>query len=229
MKRYTFLLVLLAVFVTDTIARAQAPTAPPAGQRQGGGQRQGPPQQAGQRQGAPQQGVQPLEILTPGAELATRRVRIIEDGTVTTVPTAWWTNTALVNRLGLTDVQKTRIESAFESHRQNLLSNKQLLEKEEAQLAKLLDGESVDRGAVFTQINRVIQARGEMERTNATMTLEMREQLTRAQWTQLQVTQPGLRVYVPNEGAIGTYQLRFRTNQAAPGAPGLRGGNNGQQ
>jgi Spy/CpxP family protein refolding chaperone len=69
-------------------------------------------------------------------------------------------------------------------------------QEQEAQLSKLLDADSIDRGAVFTQINRVIQARGEMERVNATMTLEMREQLTRGQWTQLQASQPNLRAVV---------------------------------
>jgi len=100
--------------------------------------------------------------------------------------TAWWTDTALMTRLGLTDLQKARIETSFQAYRQNLTSAKETLEKEEAQLSRLLDADSVDRSAVTIQVNRVIQARGEMERLNAAMTLEMREQLTRTQWAQLQ-------------------------------------------
>jgi len=99
---------------------------------------------------------------------------------------AWWTNTALVARLGLTDDQKAKIERAFENRRQQIMSSTELLEKEEAQLARLLEGDPIDRNAVLTQIDRVIQARGEMERANSAMTLEMREYLTRAQWMQLQ-------------------------------------------
>lgn len=99
---------------------------------------------------------------------------------------AWWTNTALVQQLGLTDEQKAKIERAFENHRQTIVSSTAQLEKEEAQLARLLEAEPLDRNAVFTQIDRVVQARGEMERANAAMTLEMREYLTRAQWMQLQ-------------------------------------------
>jgi len=99
---------------------------------------------------------------------------------------AWLTNTALVARLGLTDDQKAKIERAFENHRQQIMSSTELLEKEEAQLARLLEGDPIDRNAVLTQIDRVIQARGEMERANSAMTLEMREYLTRAQWMQLQ-------------------------------------------
>jgi TonB family protein len=97
---------------------------------------------------------------------------------------AWWTNTALVQQLGLTDDQKAKIERTFENHRQSIVSGTALLEKEEAQLGRLLEAEPLDRSAVLTQIDRVVQARGEIERANAAMT--MREILTRAQWMQLQ-------------------------------------------
>jgi Spy/CpxP family protein refolding chaperone len=99
---------------------------------------------------------------------------------------AWWTNTELVTRLGLSDDQKTKIERAFENHRQSLASSSELVDKEEAKLAMLLQADTIDRNAIFTQIDHVIQARAELERANATMSLEMREVLTKAQWTQLQ-------------------------------------------
>ena len=118
--------------------------------------------------------------------------------------TAWWTDTALMARLGLTDLQKSRIESSFQAYRQTLTSAKETLVKEEAQLSRLLDADSIDRSAVTLQVNRVIQARSDMERVNATMTLEMREQLTRAQWAQLQQ---------PNGGRGG------RGGGAGPAAP----------
>src|SRR5262249_30692823 len=91
---------------------------------------------------------------------------------------AWWTDSALMTRLGLTEVQKLRIESTFQAYRQNLTSAKDTLEKEEAQLSKLLDADSIERSAVTIQVNKVIQARSEMERVNAAMSVEMREQLT---------------------------------------------------
>ena len=105
---------------------------------------------------------------------------------VTVVSGAWWSNATLGNQLGLTDDQKAKILKSFENHRLTLESNKASLEKEESQLARLLEADAVDRNAAIAQIYRVANARAEMERTNATMTLEMREHLTRAQWTQLQ-------------------------------------------
>ena len=129
------------------------------------------------------------------AQVAPRRVERyynpVQRGARSGVPTqavsgAWWTNTALVTRLGLTDDQKTKIERAFENHRARITSATELLEREEAQLARLLAADPIDRNAVLSQIDRVVQARGEVERANSAMTLEMREYLTRAQWMQLQ-------------------------------------------
>lgn len=128
---------------------------------------------------------------------------------------AWWTNNAIVERLGLTDDQKTKIERAFENHRPKLESSREFLEKEEAQLARLLEAESVDRNAILAQIDRVVQARSEMERVNSAMTLEMREQLTRAQWMQLPVSG---RIYSPG----------FVVAPIAPGGAGGRGQRTGR-
>src|SRR5439155_7327226 len=118
---------------------------------------------------------------------------------------AWWTNTALVARLGITDEQKAKIERAFENHRQKLASDTELVNKEEAALNRLLQTEPIDRNAILSQTDRVIFARGELERENSAMTLEMRESLTLAQW--MQVPQPNVELRT----------VRYAT------APGLRG------
>ena len=87
--------------------------------------------------------------------------------------------------LGLTDEQKARLERTVEAYRQTIDSNSERLEKEETQFARLLEADPIDRGAFLTQLDRVIQARAEVERTNAAITLEMRDYLTHAQWMQL--------------------------------------------
>jgi Spy/CpxP family protein refolding chaperone len=132
----------------------------------------------------------------------------------TQVAGAWWTNAALLQQLGITDDQKLKIERTFENHRLAIVSAADLLEKEEAQLARLLDAEPMDRNAVYTQVDRVIQARSEMERASAAMTLEMREHLTRAQWLQLPRT--NLTINTTGRGA--------RSSPPPPEAPGQRRG-----
>jgi len=133
--------------------------------------------------------------------------------------TAWWTDTALMTRLGLTDQQKLRIESSFQAYRQSLTTAKETLEKEEAQLARLLDADSFDRTAALPQVNKVIQARSEMERLNATMTVEMREQLTRAQWAQLQGQPIGTRggrgggALAPAGAAPDSFALKYAADK----------------
>jgi Spy/CpxP family protein refolding chaperone len=210
MKRYKVFSILSAIALITTTAYAQV------GQRQGapgddaqnrkvglellgllqglqGGQvGQTAPAQRGQRSGGPgQRGAGGLGAANTGAEVG----RIL-----TGAPAAWWTDTTLMTRLGLSDVQKARIENIFQTHRQNLTTSKDALEKEEGQLSNLLAADPIDRPSVFTQINKVIQARSDMERVNATMTLEMREQLTRAQWTQLQAQTTGQRVARVGQG-----------------------------
>jgi Spy/CpxP family protein refolding chaperone len=216
MKRHLFLLAGALILISASMAHAQETTQAPAGQRQGGGR--GPA--GGQRQGAPTQ-LEDHALQAYQETLNGLRGRVISVANTFTVTSPWWSNANMVARLGLTDVQKSRIEGTFEAHRQNLVSRKDQLEKEEAQLSKLLDADSIDRGSVFTQINRVIQARGEMERENAAMTLEMRELLTRAQWTQLQASQPLRLEAVVGAGFTGG---GLGVSLAPAGAGGGRGG-----
>ena len=164
--------------------------------------------------------VAPVDGLN-GGQLYARRVTRI-DGTTS----AWWTNTALLTRLGITDDQKARIERTFEAHKQNLTTNKDQLEKEESQLDKLLAADTLDRGGITTQINRVVQSRGEMERVNSLMTLEMREVLTKAQWTQLQALQSsnGVLYTIRNPPGLTGVPVTTPPQPAAPGVRGARGG-----
>ena len=114
---------------------------------------------------------------------------------------AWWTNAALLTRLGITEDQKVRIERTFENHRPRLETARATLEKEETQLGQLVNTEPFDRNAALTQAFRVNQARSEMERENTLMTLEMREHLTLAQWTQL--PQPSISLHYTINTALG--------------------------
>jgi Spy/CpxP family protein refolding chaperone len=208
MKRHTLMLVIAGILVSTT-ARAQErgnPGGAPAGnsgvlslfsllEAAQQGQQTSPPA-AGQRGGA-RGAADPNALEAYFANVGTGRRLINTDGALFVVLTgaggAWWANEAIRTRLAVTDDQKLKLEQAFERNRQSLTTTKDALEREESQLARLLDVDQVDRGAVTSQIYKVVQARGEMERVNSLMTLEMREVLTRAQWTQLQGLQTGTR------------------------------------
>jgi hypothetical protein len=212
MKRNAISSVLLIVLLTGGYARAQSITLNP--QQQEDVQRlMLQLQQLSQDRERLQQLIQPFQQQRGGGGRGTPDVPIL----ARSLPNgAWWTNTALVTRLGLTDEQKAKIERAFENHRQDLMTKTELLQKEEAQLARLLEAEPLDRNGVLTQTDRVIQARGELERTNSVMTLEMRESLTLAQWMQL-----------PQVGVGGSYFIRQGVPGARTGGPGQEGGRRG--
>jgi Spy/CpxP family protein refolding chaperone len=123
-----------------------------------------------------------------------------------------------VAQLGLTDDQKSKIEKIYESHKSNIASDSALLATQEAQLAALLAADPVDHNAVMGQIDRVVQARADLERSNSAMTLEMREVLTAAQWTQLPkppalINTPFGPVTNPREGGPGQRNSGQRSGQ----------------
>ena len=100
---------------------------------------------------------------------------------------AWWMDPAIVSRARIDQRSgDARIEKIFETHRQTLTSTLMQLERDDMELKRLLEAETVDRAAIRAQVDRVIRSRSEMERANANMTLDMREQLSQAQWLALQ-------------------------------------------
>jgi len=133
--------------------------------------------------------VRMLRELERARNLEERRLARADINSMPISSGAWWTNSTVVAELGLSEDQKAKIGRAFDNHSRTIVNSSALLEKEENQLARLLEAEFMDRGAVLNQTNRVIQARSEVEKETAVMTLEMREQLTRSQWLKLQEMQ----------------------------------------
>jgi periplasmic protein CpxP/Spy len=64
------------------------------------------------------------------------------------------------------------------------------LQKEEAILEPLLEADRPDETMVLSQIDRVAQARAELEKSNARMLLGFRGVLTLDQWKKLQTEGP---------------------------------------
>jgi protein CpxP len=105
-------------------------------------------------------------------------------------PGRWWTDAALVQRLGLTTDQQSRIDAQFQQNRLKLIDLSAGLQKEEAILEPLLEADRPDETQVLAQIDRVAQARAELEKSNARMLLGFRGVLTLEQWKKLQAEGP---------------------------------------
>jgi len=101
-------------------------------------------------------------------------------------PGKWWTDPELIQRLGLTEDQQKRIEDLFQKNRLKLIDLSAALEKEEAILEPLLAESHPDESKVLGQIDRIAQARAELEKANARMLLGFRGVLTQQQWSKLQ-------------------------------------------
>lgn len=102
----------------------------------------------------------------------------------------WWNNPDLAQKLGITADQKKKMDDIFQQHRLNLIDLNASLQKAEAILDPLLDADQPDEPKILAQIDRVAQARAELEKANARMLLGIRQVLTPDQWKKLQEETP---------------------------------------
>ena len=101
-------------------------------------------------------------------------------------PGRWWSDPALVARLGLTADQQAKIGEIFQSSRLRLIDLSAALQKEEAILDPLLEADPPEESTILLQIDRISQARGALEKANARMLLGFRGVLSQDQWKKLQ-------------------------------------------
>lgn len=105
----------------------------------------------------------------------------------------WWDNPELSRQLNLTADQQKKMDDVFQQHRLRLIDLHAALEKEEAMLDPLIEAANPDDAKVLPQIDRVAQARAELEKANARLLLGLRHVLTPEQWKMLESEQHGPR------------------------------------
>ena len=97
----------------------------------------------------------------------------------------WWNETRLVEKYKLTETQRKAMDDIYQQHRLTLVDLHATLEKQELQMEPLIKADQPDEGKILSQIDRVAQARAELEKANARMLLGIRKELTPEQWKQL--------------------------------------------
>jgi Spy/CpxP family protein refolding chaperone len=100
-------------------------------------------------------------------------------------PGKWWKDSELMRKIGVSDEQVQKIEKIFQDHRLNLIDLHAALEKQEAILEPLVEADQPDEAQVIAQIDKVAQARANLEKSNAQMLLAIRRVLTVDQWKKL--------------------------------------------
>jgi len=97
----------------------------------------------------------------------------------------WWRSPMVVQRIGLTADQTKKMDGIFEQSRLQLIDLKANVEKQNALLEPLLSANPPDTAKAMAQIDKVAEARAELEKANAKMLLGIRGVLTPEQWTKL--------------------------------------------
>jgi len=102
----------------------------------------------------------------------------------------WWKNPEMVEKLGVTADQQKKMDDIFQQHRLKLIDLTASVEREEVILEPMMQADQPDEARIVAQIDKVAQARAELEKANARMLLGIRRVLTPDQWKKLQAEAP---------------------------------------
>ena len=97
----------------------------------------------------------------------------------------WWRTPRYISMLSLTTDQQKRMDDVFQQFRIKLIDLTATLDKDEAILEPLLKADRLDEVRVGMQLDKVADARAELEKANGRMLMGIRQVLTPEQWTKL--------------------------------------------
>jgi protein CpxP len=98
----------------------------------------------------------------------------------------WWNNPKVVERLKLTEEQRKTFDSILLQHREKLIDLRANVEKAELEMEPLMGDDQPNEVKILAQIDKVAQARAELEKANARFLLAIRNKLTPEQWKQME-------------------------------------------
>jgi periplasmic protein CpxP/Spy len=127
----------------------------------------------------------------------------------------WWVRPELVQQLRLTADQQKKMDDIFQQSRLKLIDLNAAVEKEDLIMEPLVSAAQPDEAKIVAQIERIGQARAELQKATARMLLGIRLVLTQDQWTKLKAE-------TANDPAPRNASLRRNPTQRPP-APSGRG------
>lgn len=98
----------------------------------------------------------------------------------------WWKNSAVVQKLQLSEAQINQLEQTFLDHRLKLIDLRADVERQEARLQPLIEADQIDEPKAVAQIDAVLAARAKLEKQNTMLMLSIRRVLSVEQWKKLQ-------------------------------------------
>ncbi len=102
----------------------------------------------------------------------------------------WWDKPEMVKQLEITAEQQKKMDDVFQQSRLRLIDLHAALEKEEVVMESLMKGPQLDDAKILPTVDRIAQARAELEKADARLQLALRHVLTPEQWQKLAADQP---------------------------------------
>jgi Spy/CpxP family protein refolding chaperone len=125
----------------------------------------------------------------------------------------WWKNPMIAQQIGITPEQQKKMDDILQQSRLQLIDLKANVERQEVLLRPMLDANPPDTAQVLAQVDKLAQARADLEKANARMLLGIRTVLTPDQWTKLQAHREHMRM----DGGNGFRGRRGPDGQGGPG------------
>jgi protein CpxP len=101
-------------------------------------------------------------------------------------PGKWWDRPEMAKNLGLSADQRKKMDDVFQQMRVKLIDLHAALDKEDAAMEPLMQAAQLDDSRILPQIDRIAQARAELEKAEARLVLGLRHVLTVEQWEMVQ-------------------------------------------
>jgi Spy/CpxP family protein refolding chaperone len=101
-------------------------------------------------------------------------------------PGRWWDDHSFAKNLKLRPDQQTRMDAIFEQNRGSLITSFQNVQQAEALMQELAKSPTPEELALFTQIDRVAQARSDLEKATTHLFLQLRREMDADQITRLE-------------------------------------------
>jgi Spy/CpxP family protein refolding chaperone len=92
-------------------------------------------------------------------------------------PGRWWDDKHFAKQIKLTQDQQHRMDSIFEQSRPVLLQRLSSLQQEELHMEALTHAKTLDESALFSQIDRIAQARADLEKANTHLLVQLHNEL----------------------------------------------------
>lgn len=130
----------------------------------------------------------------------------------------WWNNPKIAQAIGLTDDQKKKMDEIFQQHRLRLVDLHANLEKQQILMHPMIESDNPNETQVLAQIDKIAQARADLEKADAHMLFEIRKVLTTDQWQKLKALHEEHREQRMRRDGNGPGRWRHRMGPPPDGA-----------